>query len=254
MPGRCFALVLEYDGTDFYGSQAQPSRRTVQGVLEQALFEISQQRLRLVLAGRTDAGVHALGQVASFALATRLEPEELQRALNAVLPDDLAVQRCGEVSPRFSARYSAQSREYVYEIINRPQRSPLARRGAHHVWQALDVAAMDAGCRELVGRHDFASFSGAGRRERTVRTVYHAACLRAGERVRVELAADAFLPHMVRNIVGTLIWLGTGKLDLPAFVSIFRAAERRLAGPTAPPQGLYLARVNYGEEWQGVFG
>ena len=253
-PGRSFALVLEYDGTDFYGSQAQPQGRTVQSVLEQALFQITQQRLRLVLAGRTDAGVHALGQVASFTLETRLAPAELQRALNAVLPYDLAVLRCGEVPSGFSARYSARSREYVYEIVNRPSRSPLARRGAYRVWQPLDAAAMDAGCRELPGRHDFASFCGAGRRERTVRTLHRAACLRAGERVRVELVADAFLPHMVRNIVGTLIWLGTGKLDLPAFVSIFRAAERRLAGPTAPPQGLYLARVNYEDEWQGVFG
>jgi tRNA pseudouridine38-40 synthase len=113
---------------------------------------------------------------------------------------------------------------------------------------------MDEACRLLVGKHDFASFSGAGRRERTERTVYRAACRREGERVRVEVAADAFLPHMVRNIVGTLIWLGTGKLDLPAFARILGGGRRSLAGPTAPPQGLYLARVNYGEEWQGVFG
>jgi tRNA pseudouridine38-40 synthase len=113
---------------------------------------------------------------------------------------------------------------------------------------------MDEACRLLVGTHDFASFSGAGRREKTVRTVLHAACRSEGEGVYVEVAADAFLPHMVRNIVGTLIWLGTGKLDLPAFARILAGGRRSRAGPTAPPQGLYLARVNYGNEWQGVFG
>ncbi|MCL4465659.1 MAG: tRNA pseudouridine(38-40) synthase TruA [Chloroflexi bacterium] len=253
-PGQRFALVLEYDGTDFFGSQRQPARRTVQGVLEEALLRVTQCPTAVTLAGRTDAGVHALGQVASCQLVTRLGPGELLRALNAVLPDDMAVLRCVAVPERFSARFSAQSRDYRYEIINRPQRSPLWRRRAHYVWQRLDVEAMDKGCRELLGKHDFASFSGAGRRERTVRTVSHATCLRVGTRVRVELRADAFLPHMVRNIVGTLIWLGTGKLDLPGFVGVIRAAERRLAGPTAPPEGLYLARVNYGDEWQGVFG
>jgi tRNA pseudouridine38-40 synthase len=252
--GQRFALVLEYDGTDFFGSQRQLARRTVQGVLEEALLQVTQCRTAVTLAGRTDTGVHALGQVASCRLVTRLAPADLQRALNAVLPDDVAVLRCAAVAEGFNARFGARSREYFYEIINRPQRSPLGRRRALYVWQRLDVAAMDQGCRELLGKHDFASFSGAGRRERTVRTVSRATCLRVGERVRVELAADAFLPHMVRNIVGTLIWLGTGKLDLPGFVGVFRAAERRLAGPTAPPQGLYLARVNYEDEWQGVLG
>ncbi|MHB1133397.1 MAG: tRNA pseudouridine(38-40) synthase TruA [Chloroflexota bacterium] len=248
-----FALLLEYDGTAFYGSQLQPCRRTVQGELEAALARLTQQHPRVALAGRTDTGVHALGQVASLTVATRLTAETLERALNAVLPADLAVRRCSQVSPSFHARFSAIGREYYYDILERPQRSPLERHRAYHVRQALDVAAMDAACRQLLGRQDFASFSGAGRRDRTVRTVKHATCLRAGEKVRVAVAADAFLPHMVRNIVGTLIWLGTGKLDLPGFVSIVRAAERKLAGPTAPPQGLYLARVNYGDEWQGVF-
>jgi tRNA pseudouridine38-40 synthase len=246
--------VLEYDGTGFAGFQFQPGRRTVQGELEETLWRVTQERVRVAGAGRTDAGVHALGQVASFATGTRLEPAELGRALNALLPPDVAVRRCLEVPEGFHARFSAQSREYFYWIINRPERPALQRERACHVPLPLSVVAMDEACRLLVGTHDFASFSGAGRREKTVRTVIRAACRSEGEGVYVEVAADAFLPHMVRNIVGTLIWLGTGKLDLPAFARILAGGRRSLAGPTAPPQGLYLARVNYGNEWQGVFG
>ncbi|MHB1004467.1 MAG: tRNA pseudouridine(38-40) synthase TruA [Chloroflexota bacterium] len=253
-PGRKLALVVEYDGTEFAGFQYQPGRRTVQGELEAALLAVTQERVRVAGAGRTDAGVHALGQVASFVTTTRLVPEVLQRALNAVLPDDVAVLRCREVPDAFHARFSAQSREYFYLIINRPERSALCWQRAHHVPLPLDEATMDEACRLLVGKHDFASFCGAGRREKTVRTVLYATCRRQAERVLVEVTADAFLPHMVRNIVGTLIWLGTGKLDLPAFAKIFGGGRRSLAGPTAPPRGLYLARVNYGNEWQGVFG
>lgn len=252
--GRVVAAVLEYDGTGFAGFQYQPGGRTVQGELEAALRQVTQEWVRVAGAGRTDAGVHALGQVASFRTATRLDAPALRRALNAVLPPDVAVRRCAEAPEGFHARFSALSREYFYRIINRPVRPAIDRERAHHVALPLDEAAMDVACRLLVGRHDFASFSGAGRREGTVRTVLHAGCRREGDEIYVEVAAGAFLPHMVRNIVGTLIWLGTGKLDLPAFARILAGGRRSLAGPTAPPQGLYLARVNYGNEWQGVFG
>ncbi len=253
-PGRTLALVVEYDGTDFAGFQLQPARRTVQLVLEEALARVTQETVRVGGAGRTAAGVHALGQVVSFRSGTRLDAPTLRRALNAVLPADVVVHRCREAPAGFHARFSAQSREYFYLIVNRPERPAIDRRQACHVGPPLDVAVMDQACRLLVGKHDFASFSGAGRRENTVRTVQHATCRREGERVYVEVTADAFLPHMVRNLVGTLLWLGTGKLDLPAFARIFDGGRRSLAGPTAPPQGLYLARVNYGNEWQGVIG
>lgn len=251
---RKFALVVEYDGTDFAGFQLQRTARTVQGALEQALLSVTREAVRVAGAGRTDAGVHAWGQVVSFATGSRWEASELLRALNAVLPEDVAVLRCIEVPDSFHARFSAARREYVYRILNRPFRSALERRRAWHVAWPLDEAVMHQGCLALEGRHDFASFSGAGRRERTIRTVWAASCQRAGDEIRMKITADAFLPHMVRNIVGTLIWLGTGKLDLARFVEILRAGDRSLAGPTAPPWGLYLAGVDYGEEWQGVIG
>ncbi|MDA8216338.1 MAG: tRNA pseudouridine(38-40) synthase TruA, partial [Dehalococcoidales bacterium] len=251
---RQFALVVEYDGSEFFGFQRQSVRRTVQSEIEEALYRITQDRVRIAAAGRTDTGVHALGQVVSFASGTRLDPADLLRALNAVLPADVAVSRCVEVGDGFHARFSARGREYTYVILNRRWPSPVCRQRAYHVAWPLDDGAMEAGCRELVGTHDFAAFSGGGRREKTVRTVQQASCRRSGERVEIAIAADAFLPHMVRNIVGTLVWLGTGKVDLPAFVRIIRTGKRSLAGPTAPPQGLYLTRVNYGNEWQGVIG
>lgn len=249
---RNLAMVVEYDGTDFFGFQFQPRLRTVQGEIERCLFQITQERVRVAAAGRTDTGVHALGQVVSFRTGSRLSESELLRALNAVLPEDIAVLRLVRVDDSFHARFSARSREYAYLIINRDQPLALRRREACHVRQPLADEVMNEACKLLLGEHDFAAFCGAGRRERTVRTVIRAACKREGQLVRVELAADAFLPHMVRNIVGTLIWLGTGKLDLAAFAEIFRSGERGLAGPTAPAHGLYLTRVNYGNEWQGV--
>lgn len=247
-------MVVEYDGTDFFGFQFQPKARTVQGEIERCLLQITQEQVRVAAAGRTDTGVHARGQVVSFRTGSRLAESDLLRALNAVLPSDISVLRVVGVGPNFHARFSARSREYEYLIVNREQPLALRRREACHVRLPLADEAMNEACGLLVGKHDFASFSGAGRQERTVRTVIRATCKREGQLVRVELAADAFLPHMVRNIVGTLIWLGTGKLDQASFAEILRGGKRSLAGPTAPAQGLYLTRVNYGNEWQGVIG
>lgn len=239
-------LVLEYDGTAYHGFQYQLQRRTIQGELESALGRLTQEPARVIGAGRTDAGVHAAGQVVNFKTRSRLSAEELKRALNALLPPDIAVREASAVPEDFHARYSAKSRAYRYTILNRESRSALLHRWAYHVEAPLNVGAMDAACQKLVGRHDLACFGGAQAPGKgTVRRVYRAGCRREGDKVLVDLEADAFLPHMVRNIVGTLIWVGRGKIDLARIEAILASRDRRQAGPAAPPQGLCLMKVSY---------
>lgn len=247
-------LDLEYDGSDFVGSQWQASGRTVQGELERAIFRLTQEETRVALAGRTDAGVHARGQRASFTTASALPPETMLRALNALLPPDLAVLRVQVVPAAFHARFSARLRVYRYTIYNAPWRSPLARRYAWHVPGTLDVAAMAAGLAMFVGEHDLASFAGAaegpaGSARNTVRTIESAQCWAESPWVYLEIAARSFLRHMVRNIVGQLVLVGQGRCSLEELRAIMAARDRRCAGPPAPPQGLCLMRVEYAEGW-----
>ncbi len=267
-----YRLTLEYDGTHFHGSQAQAAARgrTVQGELEGALARLTGGAVRVALAGRTDAGVHALGQVASFALDRAWEPATLRRALNAVLPPDLAVRAATPAPDGFHARFSARGRAYRYLIRQGPVRAPLLRDRTWHVHATLDVPAMDAAARVLLGRHDFAAFAGSGlgvparpdapeRRRSTIREVFAAGCsvlpepglfaeaVPAGtERlIAVDLAANAFLPQMVRTIVSTLVAVGRQQLSPADFEQILAGADRRAAAATAPPQGLCLVRVWY---------
>ena len=257
---RNIKLTLEYDGTEFSGSQLQPNGRTVQGELEKAAARLTglahSQRCKVILAGRTDSGVHASGQVANFKTESRHSLETFQRGLNALLPYDVAVRRVEEVEERFHARFSAIGRRYHYRILNRAVRSPLERRFAAHVAEPLAVEAMDEAARRLIGEHDFASFAGdgwgiggdepEGEKPATIRRMSGASCQRESNGlIRIELAANAFLPHMVRNIVGTLLMVGTGKLTLAEFEGILAAQDRRRAGPTAPACGLCLVEVQY---------
>jgi len=246
-PERNVMLVVEYDGTCYHGFQLQAADvPTVQGELERGLRQVTGIVTRVAGAGRTDRGVHAAGQVVSFRTRSALEAAVLQRALNAVLPADIAVLAAAELPPDFHARFSARSREYRYTILNRPVRTALERQLTYHVATPLDVAAMAEAARQLVGEHDFVSFASAGEKvASTVRRVLAADCRREGVKIYVDIAANAFLPHMVRNIVGTLLPVGTGRLDLPGFQEIFGARQRRQAGPTAPARGLCLMRVNY---------
>ncbi|MBI2954200.1 MAG: tRNA pseudouridine(38-40) synthase TruA [Chloroflexi bacterium] len=239
-------LIVEYDGTAYHGFQTQPGLSTIQDELERAVFLITGERSRVSGAGRTDAGVHAVGQVVNFKSHSILAEQTLLRALNAVLPDDIAVKHCAVAGPEFHARFSAKSREYRYSIINREAPSALARAFAHHYRRRLDLDAMqDASC-SLVGTRDYASFSRVGTTTTgTTRTVMSATWKREGDWLYFYIEANGFLPQMVRGIVGTLIWVGTGKIDARGFHEIMLARDRRLAGPTAPAKGLCFMSASY---------
>jgi tRNA pseudouridine38-40 synthase len=241
-------LVLEYDGTRFAGWQRQAQgERTVQGVLGDALRRVCGGEARVEGAGRTDAGVHARGQVAGVQVETRLEPAELLRALNAVLPADLAV-RSLEVAPEdWHPRRSARRKLYRYAIWNGRIRSPLRERFAHWVPQPLDAGAMAQAAAYLVGTRDFGSFQAAGSGvTHTVRTLFRAEVLgESGDALALELEGDGFLRHMVRNVAGTLIEVGLGRRTPESLPELLAARNRDLAGPTAPPQGLFLVQVGY---------
>jgi len=237
--------VIEYDGTDYLGFQVQAQGRTIQGEIEGALASVTQERCRIVGAGRTDAGVHAQGQVIAFSTGWRHPVEELQRALSAVLPKDIAVCELGPASRGFHPRFDAVSRGYRYTIYNQPLRSPLARRFAYHFPHPLDLAAMNEAARALVGSHDFAAFGRAPQGDNTVREVYQAQWAPEEPFVYFDIVANAFLYRMVRSLVGTLLLVGTGKLSPSGFEEILRSAERDRAGQVAPPHGLCLIKVNY---------
>jgi tRNA pseudouridine38-40 synthase len=237
--------VVEYDGTDYHGFQVQAQGATIQGEIESALAAVTQEEIRIAGAGRTDAGVHARGQVIAFATAWRHPIEELQRALNAVLPQDIAIRRLEGAATGFHPRFDAVSREYRYTILNRPLRSPLARRFAFHYPHPLDVAAMDEAAGVLVGSHDLASFGRAPQGDNTVREVYLARCTPEEPFVHFDVVANAFLYRMVRSLIGTLLLVGTGELSPAGFEDILRSADRSRAGQVVPPQGLCLMKVNY---------
>jgi tRNA pseudouridine38-40 synthase len=235
---------VEYDGTDFFGFQAQPGTRTVQGELEAALARLSDGERRPVDgAGRTDAGVHATGQVIAFTYAGRLAAEELGRALDALLPRDVAIRDVRRAPARFYPRYAARYREYRYTVWNGP-RSPLRERTALGVRVPLDTAAMERAGSVLVGRHDFSAFGAADRNP--VRTVHAVRVRRDGPLVTIDVRADAFLRGMVRRIVAVLLEVGRGRMDETDVREALAARRPALDGATSPPQGLCLRRVVIG--------
>jgi tRNA pseudouridine38-40 synthase len=243
-----YRLTLEYDGTDFEGWQRQPEgHRTVQASLEVALARVTGEPVRVTGAGRTDAGVHALGQVASASLATRLDEEELARALNAVLDPDLSVVDLARAPQGFHARFDARSKLYRYDIWNAPSRSPVRERFVLGWRSSLDVDAMRRAARQLVGRHDFSSFQAAGSDVRTSVRELRRLDLRgqSGGLLRFELEAGGFLRHMARSLVGTLLEVGRGRRDPDSMSRVLAARARAAAGPTAPARGLTLVRVDY---------
>ncbi|MDP6466954.1 MAG: tRNA pseudouridine(38-40) synthase TruA [Pirellulaceae bacterium] len=246
---RCFHLTVAYDGTDFFGWQWQPDRRTVQGALEEAIQRVTSEKLRVAGSGRTDAGVHAYGQAVSFTSSTRLEADVLLRALNANLSHDVRVVNVTEASSDFCAMRTSTGKRYRYLIYNAPIPDVFSRQRVWFVYDHLDVDAMRDAARRLVGRHDFKSYETSGSpRVGTCRTIRDLTVSRGPHgidqnRIMIEVEADGFLYNMVRNLVGTLVEVGKGKQSVEWPEEILAARDRRLAGPTAPPQGLYLLQV-----------
>jgi tRNA pseudouridine38-40 synthase len=239
-------LVIEYDGFDYCGWQVQDNAPTVQGVIEAALGKILGEPVRVNGAGRTDAKVHALGQVASFRCPSNIPTTAVQRALNSLLPRDVVVHDVREVPADFHARFSARGKMYAYRILNRPVRAPLRLRYAWHMPQLLDVSAMASAAAYLQGTHDFTSFQAAGSEVKTTeRTLMGLTVSPEGDEIIISCTANGFLRHMVRNIVGTLVEVGRGTRQPADVKRILNGCDRRLAGSTAPPQGLYLAQVFY---------
>ena len=242
-------LTIEYEGTAYQGWQLQTrGGPTVQEVLERALATALREPVRVRGAGRTDAGVHACGQVAAARVA-RVPSDlgRLRKSLNALTPDDVAVREIDVVDDAFDPRRDARSRVYEYRILNAPAGSPFWRRYAWHVPQPLDTAAMDAAARELLGEHDFAAFRGADAEpvRSTVRRVIESALHDAPPLLVYRIEATAFLKHMVRNIVGTLVEVGRGERAADSLATLLAGRDRTRAGATAPPHGLMLVAVRY---------
>jgi tRNA pseudouridine38-40 synthase len=240
--------IVAYDGTDYSGYQRQDNAVTVQEALEAALARVTASdpgSVTILAAGRTDAGVHASGQVIAFDTAWRHGLDDLHRALNAVLPADIAVLEVKETAASFHPRYDARSRRYRYSIYNTSIRSPLERRYSLHVAAPLDVEAMQRAARLLIGEHDFVTFGQPPQGNNTVRRVLEAEWRGESPQLHFDIEANAFLYRMVRSIVGTLLQVGRGEWDVGAFEAALAACERSQAGPTAPPHGLCLVKVIY---------
>jgi tRNA pseudouridine38-40 synthase len=215
--------------------------------IETALKRMTRQSIVLIGSGRTDAGVHALGQIANFTCDTRIEPIEFQKGLNSMLADDIVIRECSEVPPEFHSRFDATSKLYQYHILNRTLPSAIGRQYAWWIRRPLDASAMKTAVQHLLGTHDFKSFEGAGSpRSSTVRRIMRADLNHDPDgRIRFSVQADGFLRYMVRNIVGTLVAVGRNDLSPDHFKAILQSKDRNQASATAPPQGLFLVQVNY---------
>jgi tRNA pseudouridine38-40 synthase len=241
---RVTKVVLSYDGTDFHGWQKQPDERTVQGVIEDALARLCGQRITVAGAGRPDAGVHAQGQVASFKAELHLKKDELRRALNALLPDDVRVVSAGPAPPGFDARRSARSKVYRYRIFNGPRISPFLFRYVLHWTGPLDLGKMAEAAGMFERKADFSAFS-SNRLLQPVRRVCRSELRKKGSIIIYTIEADGFLRYMVRTIVGTLMEAGRGKVEPRAIEDLFAGKKRSLRSPTAPAKGLCLVKVIY---------
>ena len=242
-----FKLIIEYDGSRYHGWQRQKNELSIQGEIEVALKTITQKSVTVISSGRTDAGVHAEGQVANFKCDTRLKSEALMNGLNSLLAEDIKIKACEAVDASFHARYDAKSKIYHYKILNRPRPAAIGRQYLWFVRKALNREAMQAAIAHIIGRHDFKAFVGSGSpRQSSIRKVYSADLVAHESGLLLfHIEADGFLRYMVRNIVGTLVDVGLEKLTPHDFKRILDCKDRSQASATAPAQGLTLVKVNY---------
>jgi tRNA pseudouridine38-40 synthase len=244
---RNLKLLIEYDGTHYQGWQVQPKGPTIQGVLEERLGLLTGEAIQLFGSGRTDSGVHALGQVAHFKTNSPMDIRSMQRALNSLLPPDMVIQKIEEVDEDFHARRHSKSKVYEYRILNRNLRSAFQRGFVWHIPQKIKFKEMEKATRRLIGEHDFSSFRSTGSpTQTTVRRVIRAEWKKGRNGlIRFEIEANGFLKQMVRSIVGTLVEVGKGKIKGEDFQGILDSKDRKKAGPTAPAKGLFLKEVKY---------
>ena len=240
-------LILAYDGSQYHGWQRQSNQGTIQGVIEAKIEIMLREPVKLISSGRTDAGVHALNQVCNFITRSDIDPEVIKRGLNALLPDDIFVKKAENVPLEFHARYSAKSKIYEYRILNRQDPDIFMRRYVWHIRKPLDSQKMVKCLTFLIGRNDFSSFRSSGSANMDpVRSVMRAELHEADHEIlRVIIEADGFLRHMARNIVGTIVAAGLGRISIDRFKEIFISKDRRSAGIKAPSQGLFLIKVLY---------
>lgn len=245
---RNIKLVVAYEGTNYHGWQRQVGQVSIQEVLEKSVGKIVSHRVKIVGAGRTDAGVHALGQVCNFTTHSSIPLEGLRKGLNSILPGDIQVLRADDVSHGFHSRYSAKGKIYVYRVLNALEPDIFSRRFEWHIPIRLDTEAMAQCLSMITGTHDFSAFrsSGSGNGN-PIRTIFRAELARGKNRSRLIMLfeADGFLRHMVRNMVGTVVAAGLGKITTKDFVEIMESGERTRAGVKAPPHGLFLVKVIY---------
>jgi len=242
-----FKIIIEYNGARYHGWQRQKNDRTVQEEIEKAVLTITGRQVSLTGSGRTDAGVHAYAQVANFKCETNLGPQDILGGLNSLTDEDIVIVSCEEVAASFHARFDVKSKTYVYKILNRPNPAAIFRQYAWYIRKELNLEAMRAAIVHLTGSHDFKAFEGAGSpRSHTIRSVYKANLTEEEDGyLAFEIEADGFLRFMVRNIVGTLVEVGRGKISPDDIKRILASKDRDRAGATAPAHGLFLKKVSY---------
>ncbi len=242
-----FKIIIEYDGTNFFGWQKQPDKKTVQGEIEKALSLILNQTIKITGSGRTDAGVHAVGQVANFHADTNILPQKIKAALNSLIKDPVVIRDCHLVADSFHARYNTVSKEYHYFILNRQDPCAIERMYQWHIRSVLDIEAMTRCCHAITGIFDFKSFENTGSpRSSSIRQVFFSNISQLDhQRLVFKICASGFLKYMVRNLMGTIVLAGLNKISIDEFIQILKVKDRSLAGQTAPAHGLFLKKVNY---------